>query len=99
MIDSVEGPAVLDTKWKQIDTNDADPKHGILQNDLYQLYAYARAYECQRVALVYPRNQNFTYPLLYRFFDELELICLPFDVQDPERSVTESLQNLRSTTN
>ena len=85
---------VLDAKWKHIDALGNDPKHGIDQDDLYQLFAYAKAYECNLVALVYPRTQAFTSPLYYRFFDHSELVCLPFDVQDPERSVRTSIQGL-----
>ena len=85
---------VLDAKWKHIDALGRDPKHGIDQDDLYQLYAYAKAYECNLVALVYPRTQAFRRPLHYRFFDRSELVCLPFDVQDPEGSVQTSVRTL-----
>ncbi len=85
---------VLDAKWKPIDALGNDPKHGIDQDDLYQLYAYAKAYECNLVALVYPRTQAFRCPLHYRFFDRAGLVCLPFDVQDPEGSVQTSVQTL-----
>ena len=86
---------ILDAKWKRIETRGEDPKHGIDQGDMYQLYAYAKAYECDVVALVYPRTQVFKSPLHYRFFDDLRLICLPFDVQDPKGSVRTSIQTLR----
>ena len=49
---------VLDAKWKHIDAHREDPKHGIDQDDMYQLYAYAKAYECNLAALVYPRNRS-----------------------------------------
>ena len=86
---------VLDAKWKHIDAHDEDPKHGIHQDDMYQLYAYAKAYECDLVALVYPRSQAFNRPLHYRFFDGVGLFCLPFDVRDPKASVQTSLRTLR----
>ena len=86
---------VLDAKWKHIDAHGEDPKHGIHQDDMYQLYAYAKAYECDLVALVYPRTQVFSHPLHYRFFDGFGLVCLPFDVRDPEGSVQTSLRTLR----
>lgn len=85
---------VLDAKWKNIDALGEDPKHGIDQDDLYQLYAYAKVYECNVVALVYPRTQTFMRPLHYNFFDGSGLICLPFDVQDPEGSVQTSVRTL-----
>lgn len=46
--------AVIDTKWKPLRRDDADRKHGIAQSDIYQLMAYARIYECQRLMLLYP---------------------------------------------
>ena len=85
---------VLDAKWKHIDAHGEDPKHGIDQNDMYQLYAYLKAYECNLAALVYPRNQAFSRPLHYRFFDGSGLICLPFDVRDPQASVRASMRTL-----
>ena len=85
---------ILDAKWKRIDTRGDNPKHGIDQGDMYQLYAYAKAYECDVVALVYPRTQTFKCPLRYRFFDDFGLICLPFDVKDPKGSVRSSIRAL-----
>ncbi len=85
---------VLDAKWKHVDALREDPRHGIDQDDMYQLYAYAKAYECNLVALVYPRNQTFTRPMHYRFFDGSGLVCLPFDVRDPQASVRASMRTL-----
>ena len=50
---------ILDAKWKHIDALSDDSKHDIVQGDLYQLYAYARCYGCDSVALVYPQTQAF----------------------------------------
>ena len=85
---------ILDAKWKRIDGRDDDPKHGIDQSDMYQLYAYAKAYDCDVVALVYPRTRSFTRPLRYRFFDDVRMMCLPFDVRDPKASVRTSMRML-----
>ena len=87
---------VLDAKWKELDGASDNPKHGVTQADVYQLYSYARAYGCRAVALVYPRTQAFDVPLHYEFKDgvdnaPLALSCLPFDVTQPKRSVAESL--------
>ena len=86
---------ILDAKWKHIDALANDPKHGIDQDDVYQLYAYAKAYECNLVALVCPLTKAFRRPLHCRFFDGFRLVCLPFDVQDPEGSVQTSVRTLR----
>ena len=85
---------ILDAKWKDIDGFGDDPKHGIDQADMYQLYAYGKRYGCEAVALVYPRTQRFTSELRYRFFDGLPLICLPFDVTRPGDSVRMCMQAL-----
>lgn len=82
---------ILDAKWKRIDPSADAPKHGIDQGDMYQLYAYGKRYGCDAVALVYPRTDTFTSRLLYRFDDDLTLLCLPFDVAKPEDSVQRSI--------
>ena len=87
---------ILDAKWKELDTSFDAPKYGIDQADLYQLYAYARGYGCDAVALVYPRSQNFGTKLQYRLLDDVALICLPFDVTDPRGSVQHSIAALTS---
>lgn len=44
--------AVYDTKWKSLDA--VDKKLGVSQSDLYQMYTYAEAYECNTISLIYP---------------------------------------------
>ncbi|MCY4281565.1 MAG: hypothetical protein OXE03_01400, partial [Gammaproteobacteria bacterium] len=81
---------ILDTKWKRIDARTDDPKRGISQADMYQLFSYGKKYDgCKKVALIYPRTDNFKEEehIYYRFDDELSLYCFPFDVQEPEDSV------------
>ena len=87
---------ILDAKWKHINAVADHPKHGIDQNDLYQLYAYGKGYGCDAVALIYPRSQTFTNKdkLRYQILDDLTLICLPFDVEYPKESVQRSMEAL-----
>ncbi len=87
---------ILDAKWKEIDTLSEDPKHGINQDDLYQLYAYAKGNGCDTVALVYPQTQAFTSALRYRLLDDVTLLCLPFDVASPETSIESSIRTLEA---
>ena len=87
---------ILDAKWKRIDPSDDAPKHGIEQDDMYQLYAYGKRYGCDAVALVYPRTDIFTTELRYRFHDDVTLLCLPFDVARPQDSVESSMQRLEA---
>ena len=89
---------ILDAKWKNIDGFGDDARHGIDQADMYQLYAYGKRYQCDAVALVYPRSGRFPSELRYRFFDGLPLICLPFDVTKPKDSVDLSLRSLEECT-
>ena len=87
---------ILDAKWKDLDTSFDALRHGIDQADLYQLYAYAKGYNCSAVALVYPRSQNFRTKLQYRLLDDATLLCLPFDVAHPQESVQHSMAALTS---
>lgn len=87
---------VLDAKWKRIYAGTDDPKHGIQQDDLYQLHAYGARYDCKAVALIYPRSRSFGMPLQYRFFDNTALLAIPFDVTQPEQSVRGTVQTLEN---
>jgi 5-methylcytosine-specific restriction enzyme subunit McrC len=82
--------SVMDTKWKLIDQRAAyddgseDPKAGIAQGDMYQLFAYGHKYlgGKGRLALIYPKWSGFTRPLpSFRLSDELTLDVLPFDLE------------------
>lgn len=46
--------AVIDTKWKRLAADPLDRRHGVSQADVYQMMAYARLYECERLMLLYP---------------------------------------------
>jgi 5-methylcytosine-specific restriction enzyme subunit McrC len=43
---------VLDTKWKLLSDNARNS--GISQSDMYQMYAYSKKYEADRIVLMYP---------------------------------------------
>lgn len=45
---------IIDTKWKILDNNKAN--FGISQVDIYQMYAYAREFDCEEVILLYPKT-------------------------------------------
>ena len=88
---------ILDAKWKRLKSEAQDgKKRGIVQADMYQLHAYGRRYGCRTVALVYPRTDDFDEPLRFAFYDDLTLLCLPFDVSAPRESVQRCLAALRS---
>ena len=87
---------ILDTKWKRINGEGSDPKHGISQADMYQLFAYGKKYGCKQVALVYPKTEQFQEILSYKFDEELSLSCFSFDVTKPRGSVDEILNHLKN---
>ena len=87
---------ILDTKWKRINGEGSDPKHGISQADMYQLFAYGKKYGCKQVALVYPKSEQFQKILRYEFDEKLSLSCFPFDVTEPQVSVEEILDHLQN---
>lgn len=49
---------VLDTKWKRLASHIEDPKQGMSQADIYQMMAYGRLYQCDRLLLVYPHHDG-----------------------------------------
>lgn len=55
VIDTESGPLVIDTKWKDLDWDGSKLKVQI--GDLYQLAAYAAAYQGKRVILLYPADE------------------------------------------
>jgi len=83
---------ILDAKWKHIGENENETIYNVSSGDLYQLYAYGKCYDCQTVALVYPKNKHFTRPRTVRFFDDLKLVLVPFDVSSSKASEC-SVQN------
>ncbi|MBT0817181.1 restriction endonuclease [Campylobacter lari] len=50
----IENEMILDTKWKIPDQNIENKKHGIAQNDLYQMFAYACKFKINDIKLIYP---------------------------------------------
>lgn len=48
---------VLDTKWKVL-IDDERKNYGISQADMYQMYAYAKKYDSQKVFIIYPSDNN-----------------------------------------
>ena len=87
---------ILDAKWKDIDEHNNHENYSIEQDDIYQLYAYGRRFQCDVVALIYPRNRKFTRELHCEYFDGLPLVCLPFDIGRPKESVLRSVKVLRN---
>ena len=58
--ESDDRPVVLDTKWKHLTPRARDGKTtmGVAQSDVYQMLAYARAYDARRLVLLYPWHEK-----------------------------------------
>jgi 5-methylcytosine-specific restriction enzyme subunit McrC len=60
----VDNEVVIDTKWKTLVPEDRDV--GVVQSDVYQMLAYAHAYEATRVVMLYPWHPGLPAPGIYR---------------------------------
>ena len=60
----VDNKIVIDTKWKTL--NPDDRVVGVKQSDVYQMLAYAHAYEAARVVMLYPWHPGLPAPGIYR---------------------------------
>ena len=52
VVETPDGPVIMDTKWKQLDRR--EETLGVDQSDVYQMLAYAHAYDANRLVLMYP---------------------------------------------
>ncbi len=84
--------AILDTKWKLINQNTDDKKRDISQSDMYQIFAYGKKYEVNKLALIYPKWQKFDKDFNYILDNDLELFILPFDLEDEQKSAFEIIK-------
>lgn len=78
------GKIIADTKWKILSEDKA--YNGILQDDMYQLYAYGtKYYNCEKIYLIYPFDELII-KNSYNYFKnkELKLDILFFDVYKKE---------------
>ena len=74
------GKIIADTKWKILSEDKA--YNGVLQDDMYQLYAYGTKYDnCEKMYLIYPFDELII-KNSYNYFKnkELKLDILFFDV-------------------
>ena len=62
----MEGDVVIDTKWKRLTAG--KPTFGVAQADVYQMLAYARAYQARRLVLLFPWHEGLARkPILRRW--------------------------------
>jgi McrBC 5-methylcytosine restriction system component len=58
-------PLLMDAKYKRLDS--INIKLGVSEADFYQMYAYARRYNCKRVILIYPQTALMPQPVRAEF--------------------------------
>lgn len=56
VLESSERIVVLDTKWKLLNNNAR--YSGVSQTDMYQMYAYSKKYNADKIILLYPHSDN-----------------------------------------
>ena len=66
---------IADTKYKVI-----REEKDISQSDMYQLFAYGKKYQNQKLFLIYPKHNETELDLFYKYEDGLELTVLFFDL-------------------
>lgn len=79
--------AVMDTKWKLLDTNanDTKRKYYLSQADFYQLFAYGQKYLSGEgvMLLIFPVHKKFNqYIPVFEFDKNLKLWVVPFDLEN-----------------
>lgn len=84
---------VLDTKWKLL--SDKASNCGISQSDMYQMYAYGRKYEAERVVLLYPDSEKVSKKDMgYLSNDNVKVDVAFIDLKDPDNSITKILSQV-----
>ena len=84
---------VLDTKWKLL--SDKASNWGISQSDMYQMYAYGKKYEAERVVLLYPDSEKVSKKDMgYLSNDNVKVDVAFIDLKDPDNSITKILSQV-----
>ena len=78
----LKGKFIADTKWKIVKSRD-----DISQADLYQLYAYGKKHECDKLYLIYPKIEGIKQEFMkFGYDDEMWLEILYFDLEKDENN-------------
>ena len=78
----LEDKFIADTKWKIISSKD-----DISQADLYQLYAYGKKHECDKLYLIYPKIEGVKQEFMkFGYDDKMLLEILYFDLEKDENN-------------
>lgn len=86
VLESGEFTTILDTKWKVLSLTAHNL--GISQADMYQMYAYGKKYDADRVILIYPRSDAVgSTPLVYESRDGVKVEVAFVDLRNCEKSL------------
>lgn len=73
---------IADTKWKILSNID-----DTAQPDLYQLYAYGKKYDCDKLYLIYPKIKDLKQtPMKFMYDDIMSLEVLYFDLEHNDKN-------------
>ena len=92
-----ERTIILDTKWKNL-VNDERKNYGILQADMYQMYAYSKKYKTSEIWLLYPLNNEMRNhkEIIFDSGDETVVRVHFIDVVNIEKSLKELNEKIES---
>ena len=92
--DKEENTIIMDTKWKRL-YDSPQENYGISQTDMYQMYAYSKKYNANKVWVLYPRVNELENRII-EFRDEDTKIHIFFvDVSEIEKSIKELLEKIK----
>jgi 5-methylcytosine-specific restriction enzyme subunit McrC len=84
---------VLDTKWKLL--SDKASNCGISQSDMYQMYAYGKKYDAERVVLLYPNSEELSKTdIAYVSNDNVKVDVSFIDLRDADNSIMNILSQI-----
>ena len=79
---------VLDTKWKLLSSSSRN--NGISQADMYQMYAYSKKYNAERVLLVYPYSDGISkHEIRYLSDDGAKVEVHFIDLRNPDVNLSD----------
>ncbi|OFT78480.1 hypothetical protein HMPREF3103_08665 [Granulicatella sp. HMSC30F09] len=93
--DKEENTIIMDTKWKRL-YDSPQENYGISQTDMYQMYAYSKKYNANKVWVLYPRVNELENRII-EFRDEDTKIHIFFvDVSEIKKSIKELLREIKA---
>lgn len=93
VLHSRDTTVVLDTKWKLLSAGPSNS--GISQSDMYQMYAYGKKYQAERVVLIYPFTEDVgKIRTEYTSKDGVRVAIKFVDLRDPDTSIKQLLSEI-----